>query len=123
MAAQQAVDNWASFRGRLAACWHAPSGTEGSMIAFRFGLSKAGALRGKPLVTARHFTGDTDAHKRFEEAARNALDTCLPIAVTPGFGAILGESPIRLRFVNTKPTEAYQLNSNITIFAPHPEIE
>lgn len=122
-AAQEAVDNWADFRKRLASCWQPPSGTEGSLIAFRFGLSKAGALRGTPLVTARHFTGDADAQKSFEEAARSALDACLPITVTPGFGAILGESPIRLRFVNTKPATAYQINSNITIFAPQPSSE
>ena len=121
--AQDAVDNWADFRKRLASCWQVPPGTEGSLIAFRFGLSKTGALRGKPLVTARRFTGDADAQKRFEEAGRKALDDCLPVAVTPGFGAILGESPIRLRFVNTKPTTAYQLNSNITIFAPQPSSE
>ncbi|WP_238192654.1 hypothetical protein [Methylobacterium frigidaeris] len=118
--AQGAVDNWADFRKRLENCWQVPSGTEGSLIAFRFGLNKAGALRGKPLVTARRLTGDADAQMRFVEAATLALDTCLPMRVTPSFGAILGESPIRLRFINTKPSAAYQINSNITIFAPQP---
>lgn len=118
--AEEAVDNWAEFRKRLAACWQAPSGTEGSLIAFLFGLDKTGALRGEPLVTARRFTGDANAQRQFEEAATRTLETCLPMRVTPGFGAILGESPIRLRLVNTKPTTAYQINSNITIFAPQP---
>lgn len=118
--AQGAIDNWADFRKRLASCWQVPAGTEGSLIAFRFGLNKMGALRGKPLVTARRLTGDADAQKHFVEAATHALDNCLPMPVTPGFGAILGESPIRLRFINTKPSAAYQINSNITIFAPQP---
>lgn len=118
-AAQEgAVNDWATFRARLAGCWQAPEGSEGSPIAFRFGLDKAGALRGKPLVTARHLTGDGETRRLYEEAAARALETCLPVPVTPGFGAILGESPIRLCFVNTRPTAAYQLNSNITIFAP-----
>lgn len=113
-----AINNWAELRTALASCWTAPVETEGSLIAFRFGLDKTGGLRGPPLVTSRRFRGDEDAGKRFEDAAREALSRCLPIRVTPAFGAILGESPIRLRFVNTPPTAAYQINSNITIFAP-----
>ena len=113
-----AVNNWAEFRTVLASCWTVPADTEGSLIAFRFGLNKTGGLRGSPLVTARQLKGDQDARKRFEDAAIDALAQCLPLKVTPAFGAILGESPIRLRFANTPPTAAYQINSNITIFAP-----
>ncbi len=112
------VNNWMDFRAALTACWSVPPGTDGSLIAFRFGLDKTGALRGPPLVTARRLNGDREARKRYEDAANDALARCLPIPVTPAFGAILGESPIRLRFVNTPPAAAYQLNSNITVFAP-----
>jgi hypothetical protein len=112
------VNNWAEFRQALAACWTVPPDTQGSLIAYRFGLDKTGAVRGKPLVTARHLVGDRDAQQRYEEAASAALARCFPLKVTPAFGAILGESPIRLRFVNTPPTAAYQINSNVTIFAP-----
>ncbi|WP_410824111.1 hypothetical protein [Methylobacterium oryzisoli] len=112
------VNNWAEMRAALAACWHPPSDTNGALIAFTFGLDKTGALRGRPLVTARRLPGDREAAQLFEEAAFAALSRCFPIGVTPAFGAILGESPIRLRFVNTPPTTAYQINSNITIFAP-----
>ncbi|WP_082477531.1 hypothetical protein [Methylobacterium sp. Leaf93] len=87
-------------------------------MAFLFGIRKTGELRGPPLVTARRLEGDQEARKRYEEAARDAVSRCFPITVTPSFGAILGESPIRLRFVNTPPTAAYQINGNITIFAP-----
>jgi hypothetical protein len=102
----------------MAACWTVPSGTEGSLIAYRFGLDKTGAIRGKPLTTARHLVGDHDAQQRYEEAASAALAQCFPLKVTPAFGAILGESPIYLRFVNTPPTAAYQINNNVTVFAP-----
>ena len=112
------VNNWAEFREALAACWSVPAGTEGSSIAFRFGLSKTGAMRGPPLVTARQLQGDREARERYEAAASDALVRCFPMRVTSSFGAIFGESPIRLRFVNTPPTAAYQINSNITIFAP-----
>jgi hypothetical protein len=112
------INNWAELRKALTACWKIPDGTEGSTIAFRFGLSKTGALRGKPLVTARRLEGSEANRQAYERAALEALDRCFPIRVTPSFGAALGESPVRLRFVNTAPTPAYQLNSNITIFAP-----
>lgn len=112
------VNNWAEFRAAMAACWTVPPGTEGSLIAYRFGLDKTGAIRGKPLTTARRLAGDPDAQKRYEEAASAALSRCFPLKVTPAFGAILGESPIYLRFVNTPPTAAYQINNNVTIFAP-----
>ncbi|WP_236960513.1 hypothetical protein [Methylobacterium durans] len=112
------VNNWSMLRAALAQCWQVPDATEGSAIAFRFGLDKNGAIRGTPLVTARRLVGDRDAKEAYEKAAFAALDRCFPIRVTPSFGAALGESPIRLRFVNTEPTAAYQINSNITIFAP-----
>lgn len=112
------VNNWADFHRAMAACWTVPPGTEGSVIAYRFGLDKTGAIRGKPLTTARRLTGDRDAQRHYEEAASAALSHCFPIAVTPSFGAILGESPIYLRFVNTAPTAAYQINNNVTVFAP-----
>ncbi|KQP38367.1 hypothetical protein ASF49_05030 [Methylobacterium sp. Leaf104] len=112
------VNDWAAFRAALASCWIVPMETRGSSIALRFGLDKTGRLRGRPLVTARQLTGDRETRTRFEAAAFDALARCLPMAVTPAFGAILGESPVRLRLANTPPEPAYQINSNITLFAP-----
>ncbi|GJD50905.1 hypothetical protein OPKNFCMD_3654 [Methylobacterium crusticola] len=117
------VNNWAEFRAALAACWAIPAGSDGALIAFRFGLDKTGAIRGTPLVTARQAGRSRQAWKGYETAARDALSRCFPMPVTPAFGAVLGESPIRLRFVNTPPTGAYQINSNITLFAPAAEAD
>lgn len=117
-ASSSVVNNWAELRVAMASCWKVPASTEGSQISFRFGLNKTGGMRGPPLVTSRQLKGDQDARKRFEDAAFDALSRCFPVSITPAFGAILGESPIRLRFVNTPPTAAYQINNNITIFAP-----
>ena len=110
------INKWAEFRRAVAACWTVPPGTEGSFIAYRFGLDKTGAIRGKPLTTARQLVGDIDTKHRYEEAASAVLSNCFPLAVTPAFGAVLGESPIYLRLINTKATTAYQINNNITIF-------
>ena len=46
-----AVNNWADLRATLASCWSVPPDTRGSLIAFLFGISKTGELRGAPLVT------------------------------------------------------------------------
>ena len=113
-----ALNNWSDLRTALEQCWQVPPDTKGSLIAFRFGLDKTGALRSPPLVSARRLQGDGDARRRYEDAALQALDHCFPASVTPSFGAVLGESPIVLRFANTPPTAAYQINSNITLFAP-----
>lgn len=45
------------------------------------------------------------------------LDRCLPIATTPGFKAIMGESLIQLRLVNTPREPAANLGPGMTIFA------
>lgn len=105
-------------RSALATCWTVPAGTDGSLLAYRFGLDKTGAIRGTPRIIARQLKGDAEAQRHYQEAADAALAKCFPMPVTPSFGAILGESPIYLRFVNTPPTGTYQLNSNITVFAP-----
>ena len=112
------ANNWADLRAALATCWTVPEGTEGSLLAYRFGLDKTGAVRGTPRIIARQLTGDGEAQRHYREAAEAALARCFPMPVTAAFGAILGESRIYLRFVNTPPTGAYQINSNITLFAP-----
>lgn len=112
------TNNWTDLRAALAKCWAIPAGTDGSLLAYRFGLDKTGAIRGKPLIIARQLKGDAEAQRHYQDAAEAALAKCFPVPVTPAFGAILGESPIYLRFANTPPTGTYQLNSNITLFAP-----
>lgn len=112
------ANNWADLRAALAKCWTVPAGTDGSLVAYRFGLDKTGAIRGRPRIIARQLKGDAEAQRLYQEAADAALAKCFPIPVTLSFGAILGESPVYLRFVNTPPTGTYQLNSNITLFAP-----
>ena len=112
------ANNWADLRATLAKCWTVPAGTDDSLLAYRFGLDKAGAIRGKPRIIARQLKGDAEAQRSYQEATDAALAKCFPMPVTPAFGAILGESPIYLRFVNTPPTGTYQINSNITLFAP-----
>ena len=77
-------------------------------------------IDGRPWDAAEQarFESEYEAFYQRYEAASAALSQCFPLKVTPAFGAILGESPIYLRFVNTPPTAAYQIINNVTIFAP-----
>ena len=88
----------------MASCWTGPSDTQGSLVAYRFGLDKTGAIRGKPLVTARRLMGDREAQRRYEEAASAALSRAAgpgdppwpvyPAMIIGGFiaASMLGES-------------------------------
>lgn len=111
------IDSWAAMRAALVTCWRVPAGPEGSIMAFRFLLAPNGGLRGPPRLMARILKGDEAARKAYEASAYAALDRCLPFALTPHFKAIMGETLVQLRFVNTPREPALNLGSAITIFA------
>lgn len=122
-APQKNLDNWKDLRAAFVRCWTVPKGTEGSVVAFRFLFAPNGGLRGPPMVMARILKGDDDAKKRYEAAAYSTLDRCLPIRVTPGFKAVMGESLLLLRLVNTPREPAPNLGPAMTIFAEEAKAE
>lgn len=123
--ASRPIDNWADLRAAFVRCWMVPRGSRGSLIAFRFLFAPNGGLRGPPRVMAKILKGDAEARKRYEAAAYATLDRCLPITTTPGFKAVMGESLVQLRLVDTPREPAANLGSAMTIFAeeaqPGPE--
>ncbi|GEO98357.1 hypothetical protein [Methylobacterium haplocladii] len=117
------LDNWRDLRTAFVRCWTVPKGTEGSVVAFRFLFAPNGGLRGPPMVMAKILKGDDDAKKRYEAAAYRTLDRCLPITVTPGFKAVMGESLLLLSLMNTPRRPAPNLGPNMTIFAEETKAE
>lgn len=115
--ADDGINSWAEIRSAFVECWTVPRGTEGSVVAFRFLFSPSGGLRGPPRVLARILKGDDAAKRAYEAAAYAALDRCLPFRITPAFRAVMGETQVQLRFVNTPREPAQNLGSAITIFA------
>lgn len=113
----EAINSWAEIRSSFVKCWTVPRGTEGSIVAFRFLFSPSGGLRGPPRVLARILEGDAEARRSYEASAYAALDRCLPFAITPDFRAVMGETQVQLRFVNTPRKPALNLGPAITIFA------
>ena len=125
---RQSINNWRELRVALRQCWSPPSGTEGSYISFRFGLTKEGAIRGAPMVTATYLTGSADyltgsaeAQAQFQEAALDALKKCFPAPLTKTFGATMAMNPIFLRFVDSKPEKPFSVDlqnrSQLTVFS------
>jgi hypothetical protein len=119
---QEKINNWLELRTALRRCWDPPTGTEGSFISFRFGLTKDGAIRGAPMVTATHLVGSEEARNRFREAAFEALRECFPAPLTKEFGALMSQNPIILSFADMKrelplPFPVVEHRSSITVFS------
>jgi hypothetical protein len=117
---QGRINNWVELRTALRRCWTPPSGTEGSFISFQFGLTREGAIRGAPRVTATRLVGNAESQKLFRDSVFEALKKCFPAPLTREFGALMGEAVIFLSFVDGKrelssPFARYQ--NYITVFS------
>ena len=114
------LNNWIELRLALRRCWTPPSGTEGSFISFRFGLTREGSVKGAPRVTATRLVGSDEAQRLFRQSVFEALKRCFPAPLTREFGALMGEAVIFLSFVDGKralssPFARYQ--NYITVFS------
>ena len=117
---QGRINTWVELRIALRRCWTPPSGGEGSFISFRFGMTREGAIRGAPRVTATHLVGNAEAQKLFRESVFEALKRCFPAPLTREFGALMGEAVVFLSLVDGKrelssPFARYQ--NYITVFS------
>ena len=78
-------------RRAIGACLsHTPIAT-GSRVTIMFMLKRDGSIFGRPRISYAHLEGDEDMKRRFLESAERAVDSCLPLKVTPALGeAIAG---------------------------------
>ena len=98
------IDNFDSIGPAIMACWQPPAGSEGSELTLRFGLTGQGALRGPPMVTYSKLVGTKDLQKAFVLSALRAVADCTPVKLTEGFGRIVAQRVLTLRF--SQPTRA-----------------
>jgi hypothetical protein len=61
----------------------------GSQITIMFAVRRDGSAFGKPRVTYSRLTGDADQKRRFLAEVDEAIDSCLPLRVTPALGAAI----------------------------------
>jgi hypothetical protein len=91
----------------------------GSSVMLRFMISSVGELRGPPMITSTNVI-PKELSGAYREAAFAVVDKCLPIRPTVGFGAILHDTVLHLRLVNSAPFPSRNLGPWMTIFAQPP---
>ena len=89
--------------GRLEACLKAGRSHDelanGSEVTILFALKRDGGLLGRPRITHSRLIGGLDDQKLFVADVISAIDSCLPLDVTPGLGGAIAGRPIALRVV------------------------
>lgn len=103
---QVRVDRIRDIFPAIRACWRMPAahGPSGSELTLRFSFKRAGVLIGPPRITYSRLQGDRDSHRLFVASVLAAIDNCLPLAFTDGFGAAVAGRPITIRFVDDRRT-------------------
>lgn len=96
--AAEPVTGFAELAKAIFACWKPPSGSQGSEITLRFGLTGRGALRGTPMVTYSRLLGPEDAQRAFALSALRAVADCTPVNLSEAFGPVVAQRVITLRF-------------------------
>lgn len=92
------LDSFAALGQAITACWKPPAGSEGSEITLRFGLTGQGVLRGPPMVTYSRLIGSKELQKAFALSALQAVANCTPVKLTEGFGRVVAQRVLTLRF-------------------------
>ena len=61
-------------------------GPAGSRLTIMLTMKRDGSIFGKPRITFSHLEGDKDARQHFVDDAERAVETCLPLRITPALG-------------------------------------
>ena len=61
----------------------------GSQVTITFALRRDGSTFGKPRISYSRLEGDTEQRRRFLAAAETAINSCLPLKVTPALGGAI----------------------------------
>jgi len=78
-------------RRAVGACLSRTPIATGSRVTIMFMTKRDGSIFGRPRISYAHLEGDADTKRRFLEEAERAVDSCLPLRVTPALGeAIAG---------------------------------
>src|SRR5271166_3863551 len=90
------------FEGCLAGT---PVSAEGSRVTIVFMLKRDGSIFGKPRITFSHLEGDAAARQRFVDDAARAVDSCLPLKVTPALGGAIAGRMFSITLGREKPQQ------------------
>ena len=104
--AQQAsaANTLAELRRQFGGCLaHTPLGANGSRVTIVFMTTRDGSIFGKPRITYSHLEGDEQARARFLADAERAVNSCLPLNVTPALGAAIAGRMFSITLGREKP--------------------
>ena len=77
-------------RRQVSACLsRTPLVASGSRVTITFMVKRDGSIFGKPRITYSRLEGDAETRGRFLDDAERAVDSCLPLKVTPALGAAI----------------------------------
>ncbi len=92
-------------RRQFGACLSQSSlGANGSRVTIKFMTRRDGSIFGKPRITYTHLEGDAEAQKRFLDEAERAVNSCLPLRLTPALGAAIAGRIFSIMLGREKPT-------------------
>jgi hypothetical protein len=77
-----------------------------SRITIVFALRRDGSAFGKPRISYSHLEGDADQQQRFLAEVRKAIDSCLPLKVTPALGGAIAGRLFTVTLGASKPEKA-----------------
>ena len=78
----------------------------GSRVTIVFMTKRDGSILGKPRISYSHLEGDADARTRFLDDAESAVNSCLPLKVTPALGAAIAGRMFTITLGREKPERA-----------------
>ena len=92
-------------RRQFSACLEGTPIETGSVITITFAMKRDGSLLGKPRISYSHFNGDAVARRRFVEDVHHALNSCLPLKITPALGAAIAGQIFFVTFAGDEPQQ------------------
>lgn len=75
----------------------------GSRVTIMFMMKRDGSIFGRPRISYAHLEGDTDARRGFVDAAKRAVNACMPVKVTPALGAAIAGRMFTITLGREKP--------------------
>ncbi len=97
-AAQEAspANTLMELRRELGSCLAQTPIASGSQVTILFTMKRDGSLFGRPRISFTHLEGDAELRRTFLDQAERAVDSCLPLKITPAFGGAVAGRPFSI---------------------------
>lgn len=82
----------------LMACWKPPTDVKNAFVTLSFSFKRDGSLIGPPRPVSIEVPGSKDTRKAFVTAAVDAVQSCVPLNLTPQLAAGIGGQVFTLAF-------------------------